>query len=245
MFPVTLMLRRWCTLTLVIGALASGPASGQESASPRQGIRVIDGDTLEIDGRLVQLYGIDAPELGQMCDRGDDLWECGREAALYLHKLVSFGGPPVQCEPWGEPGAPGAEAATDTEVVVGICQIGPKELGLTMVHNGYAVALPDSFPEYREAEALARQATLGLWKGHFVLPWEWREGRGTEIGASDWVRKCPIKAVFGSAGEQIYYVPTDQEYAEVTVDLERGEKMLCSDEEARAAGWGRPHPPTG
>jgi endonuclease YncB( thermonuclease family) len=247
-FPV-ISLWRWWVLTLVVAALAHGPTSAGENSPPRgEGIRVIDGDTLEIDGRLVQLYGIDAPELGQMCDRGDDLWECGREAALYLHKLVSFGGPPVQCSPWGdEPGAAAgsAEAVADSEVVVGVCQIGPKALGLTMVHNGYAVALPDSFPEYHEAEEQARQATLGLWKGDFVPPWEWREGRGTEIGASDWVRKCSIKAVFGATGEQVYYVPTDQEYAEVTVDLDRGEKMLCSDEEARAAGWGRPHPSAG
>jgi endonuclease YncB( thermonuclease family) len=69
----------------VIGiALAAGSAAAaQESApAPGQGVRVIDGDTVEIDGRLVQLYGIDAPELGQLCDRDGELWECGREAAL-------------------------------------------------------------------------------------------------------------------------------------------------------------------
>ena len=30
--------------------------------------RVIDGDTIEIGERRIHLFGIDAPELGQICD---------------------------------------------------------------------------------------------------------------------------------------------------------------------------------
>ena len=233
-------LRRLAQIALLAGcALAIGlsPALAQEEqAAPGRGIRVIDGDTLQIDGHLVQLYGIDAPELGQLCDRGGDLWECGRESALYLQMLVSFEGPPVECSPWGE------ERADDggSEVVVGVCQVGPKGVALTMVQNGYAVALPDSFPEYKEAEEQARQATLGIWRGDFVLPWQWREGKGAEERASDWVRRCTIKGVPGPAGEPVYYVPTDEAYPEVAVDPDGDGRMFCSDEEARAAGWTRP-----
>ena len=124
--------------------------------------------------------------------------------------------------------------------MIGVCQVGPKVVGLTMVQNGYAAALPDSFPDYKEAEEQARQAKLGIWRGDFVPPWEWREGKGAEVRSSDWVRTCNVKGALGPAGERIYYVPTDEDYDEVAIDPARGERSFCSDEEARAAGWTRP-----
>lgn len=212
------------------------PAAQQDLLEAGRGIRVIDGDTLQVDEHTVQLYGIDAPELGQYCQRGDDLWACGLEAALFLQKTVNFEGPPMECAPWDEKAA----AETGGELVIGVCQIGPKQVGLTMVRNGYAVALPESFPDYKEAEEQARQARLGVWQSDFVPPWQWREGKGPDVRSSDWVRSCNIKGALGPADEPIYYVPTDKEYESVAIDPTRGERMFCSDEEARAAGWTRP-----
>jgi endonuclease YncB( thermonuclease family) len=235
--PVTSpMLRRLAPIALAAGALATGAATAAPENAAGPGVRVIDGDTLEIDGHLVQLYGIDAPELGQLCDRDGDLWECGRESALYLRMLVSFEAPPMQCSPWEA----GPEAKASADIVVGVCRIGPKEVGITMVRNGYAVALPASFPDYEKAEAEAQEAKLGLWQSEFVPPWQWREGRGPQAKASDWVRRCPIKGVPGPAGELVYYVPTDERYPEIAVDPDADGRMFCSDEEARAAGWTRP-----
>ena len=214
-------------------ALAS--QADQSLAGPS--VRVIDGDTLEIDGHTVQLYGIDAPELGQHCERNGDLWAGGMEAALFLQKTVTFEGPPIECAPWDE------ERPDDGGggLVIGVCQVGPKVVGLAMVQNGYAVALPDSFPDYKEAEKQARQARLGLWQSDFVPPWEWREGTGADARSSDWIRRCNVKGALGPAGEALYYVPTDQSYEDVASDPARGEQMFCSDEEARAAGWTRPN----
>jgi endonuclease YncB( thermonuclease family) len=45
------------------GAANANDLTGQAS--------VIDGDTLEIHGSRIRLWGIDAPEAGQFC-RGDD-----------------------------------------------------------------------------------------------------------------------------------------------------------------------------
>lgn len=210
-------------------------AAQQDRHKVGHGVQVIDGDTLQIDGQTIQLYGIDAPELGQYCERGGDVWACGLEAALFLQKTVTFEGPPMQCSPWGEEPAP----RTGGQLVVGVCQIGPKQVGLTMVRNGYAVALPESFPDYKEAEDQAREAKLGMWQSDFVPPWEWRDGRGPEVRSSDWVRSCNIKGALGPSDEPVYYVPTDEEYESVVIDPVRGEQMFCSDEEARAAGWTR------
>ena len=230
---------------LLAALVGSTPASYQPALASQAdeslagpGVRVIDGDTLEIDGHTVQLYGIDAPELGQHCERNGDLWACGMEAALFLQKTVTFEGPPIECSPWGEQAAERADSA----LVIGVCQVGPKVVGLTIVQNGYAVALPDSVPDYNQAEEQARQAKLGLWQSDFVPPWQWREGKGAEARSSDWIRRCNVKGALGPAGEAIYYVPTDQDYDSVAIDPARGEQMFCSDEEARAAGWTRPKP---
>ena len=197
---------------------------------------MIDGDTLEIDGALIQLYGIDAPELGQMCERGGKLWPCGLDAALALKKMLSLQGPPVRCAPWAE----GAGTGTSMQASIQVCQIGDKNLALTMVRNGYSVVLPDSTPDYIEAEKQARTAKLGLWQGDFVPPWDWRKGRQAEARAADWVRNCNVKGAVMSDGSRVFYVPTDDQYQDVTVEPGRGEQTFCSDEEARAAGWTRP-----
>lgn len=59
---------------------------------------VIDGDTLEIHGTRIRLWGIDAPESSQLC-RGDDSlpYHCGAKAANELDGFIA--GRPVSCEP--------------------------------------------------------------------------------------------------------------------------------------------------
>ena len=57
---------------------------------------IIDGDTLEIHGTRIRLWGIDAPESSQLC-RGDDSlqYRCGAKAANDLDAFIA--GRPVNC----------------------------------------------------------------------------------------------------------------------------------------------------
>src|SRR3979411_2783842 len=57
-------------------------------------VRVIDGDTLRVDGVTYGLWGIDAPEAHQSC--ADD-WPAGRTATEHLRALI--GDRHVSCEP--------------------------------------------------------------------------------------------------------------------------------------------------
>src|SRR5262249_59454223 len=51
--------------------------------------RVIDGDTLEIAGRRIRIFGIDAPEQDQTCERGGGgTWYCGAEATRVLNRIA-------------------------------------------------------------------------------------------------------------------------------------------------------------
>ena len=50
---------------------------------------VIDGDTIEIHGQRIRFHGIDAPESGQNCLVGLEVWLCGQKAD---HALYNFTG---------------------------------------------------------------------------------------------------------------------------------------------------------
>lgn len=57
--------------------------------------RVIDGDTIEIEGEEIRLAGIDAPEMGQWCrDVEGYRYRCGRKAAEFLQSGINDA---VQC----------------------------------------------------------------------------------------------------------------------------------------------------
>jgi endonuclease YncB( thermonuclease family) len=59
---------------------------------------IIDGDTLEIHGTRICLWGIDAPESSQLC-RGEDSnqYRCGANAGNELDAFIA--GRPVSCDP--------------------------------------------------------------------------------------------------------------------------------------------------
>jgi len=221
-------------VALLIAGYAAAPSS-QESGSG-QAVRVIDGDTLEFDGQIIRLYGIDAPELGQLCDENGKPWPCGVEAALALRKLVSVSGQELRCSPWQG----GKPERTADGAVVEVCQIGEQDLAQVMLQNGYGVATPHGFPDYNQAEKDAKDASLGIWHSHFLLPSVWRASQDDPTQPKSAIRDCNVKGAINEGGERIYYVPTDPEYKRVAIDPKRGERLFCSDEAARLAGWTRP-----
>jgi endonuclease YncB( thermonuclease family) len=231
----------WLVLAVGVSAALIGvhrPVVAWASAvgGPGQDLQVIDGDTLQSDGEIIQLYGIDAPELGQTCLREDEPWPCGVEAALALQKLVTLSGQPVICKPWKE----GGQTDGPNGELVRVCELGDdQDLSLAMLGDGYAVALPGSFPDYGEVERKAKEAGLGIWGSQFTLPSEWRAGQRTAGKADEPTDACNIKGTLRGDNQRIYVVPTDKGYEATTLDPARGERLFCSDEEARRAGWRR------
>ena len=127
---------------------------------------VIDGDTLEVAGQRLDLYGVDAPEIEQTCGAGGRDYPCGIVARAALMDLTA--GAEVVCRIEGRTQA-GGTAAT--------CFAGGYDLGEGMAHTGWGVADRELTDRYVAVEAQARAARRGLWRGPFVLPREWREGR--------------------------------------------------------------------
>ena len=51
---------------------------------------VIDGDTIEIHGSRIRLFGIDAPESSQLCrDEDSKQYRCGQQAANALFDFIA------------------------------------------------------------------------------------------------------------------------------------------------------------
>ncbi len=203
-------------------ALSASPLRAKE-ANP-----VIDGDTLVIDGRLVQLAGIDAPELGQRCFNQGKSWRCGLEAALALRKLISFGD--VVCEP--DKSNPQSAQAS--------CSVADKDLATALLQQGYAVALPEASSTLHAAENSAKEAKFGIWRGDFVAPASWRDGVRLPGEESD-PQYCVIKGTINEKDQRVFYVPSDEGYDAIVIDPSRGERMFCSDDQAILRGW-RPFP---
>jgi len=132
---------------------------------------VIDGDTLEIHGERIRLFGIDAPESGQTClDAKGQSYRCGQKAALVLDARIGEG--VVTCE----------HKNTDRYGrVVALCRAFGEELGAWMVGLGWALAYRTYSTRYVKAEALARSRGVGMWAGRFTPPSEWRTEHRREV----------------------------------------------------------------
>jgi endonuclease YncB( thermonuclease family) len=138
--------------------------------------RVVDGDTVRVEGRTFRLWGIDAPELIQVCQRDGQSYGCGREAASYLRSLLSPGAAPgesatvlgaaqIICTP---------RASDQYGRTAALCTLGDMDLGAEMVRAGWAVVFARHGTDYTAQEADARDSLRGLWAGSFDAPWDWR-----------------------------------------------------------------------
>jgi endonuclease YncB( thermonuclease family) len=218
---------------LAVGVLAAvvhvAGSTGSLAGEPARHVSVIDGDTLQVDGRIIQLFGIDAPELGQSCFHDGSWYKCGLAAAFELQKLIKLENATVSCAPPPRPALPSTE----------VCQVGDTDVAKVLLEGGYVFALPVAGPDYLAAQMTARQGRLGVWHTEQVSPAEWRAGERLPGEAAAEKGSCPVKGVVADAGRRLYYVPTDPGYDAIAVDPARGGRLFCSDEAARAAGWRR------
>lgn len=125
---------------------------------------VIDGDTIEVNGALIQLMDIDAPGRDQFCVQapGDAAWRCGEQAALALRNVVGMA--VVTCE---------GEQLDRFSRRLSRCTVAGRDVAVTLAESGWAVPSEDCACEPVRHAALRAQATgLGIWTRPFVPPWE-------------------------------------------------------------------------
>ncbi|SDS77237.1 thermonuclease family protein [Bradyrhizobium canariense] len=160
-------------------ALVLGPISIVFADDLTGQASIIDGDTLEIHGTRIRLWGVDAPESSQLC-RGEDSeqYRCGAQAANDLDAFIARR--PVSCLPisldrYGR--------------TVATCSVGGADIGDWLVRNGLALDWPEySKRKYEAAQHDAEEAGRGIWKGSYVEPWLYRiciRASGTPANCSD------------------------------------------------------------
>lgn len=133
-------------------------------------VRVVDADTVDIDGTRYRLFGIDAPESWQTCRAWGRTWACGAAATEALRSRA--GG--MSC----------AGSETDRYGrTLGVCSSGGEDLNAWLVSNGWALAYRQYADDYAEEEEEARSNGRGMHRGAFVEPWTWRAGE--RLGGED------------------------------------------------------------
>jgi endonuclease YncB( thermonuclease family) len=130
--------------------------------------RVVDGDTLVVNGVRIRLYGIDAPEKKQLCQVSGNDVACGMKSAQALKREI--GGRPVACSLHGRDLYGRG---------IGVCSVESKpgvitDLNSWMVDKGHAVAYRKYSLRYVQQELSAQKSKLGIWAGSFELPEDWR-----------------------------------------------------------------------
>ena len=161
------MTKAWhaSVFALLLMFSAIGPASTQQDIA---GVAsVIDGDTIEIHGQRIRLFGIDAPEGSQLCVRPNgERWRCGQQSSFALADRI--GRATVRCEP---------RDIDRYRRIVAACFKGTEDLNRWMVANGWAVAYRRYSVDYVTDEDAARRKRINMWSGDFEMPWDWRAQR--------------------------------------------------------------------
>ena len=126
-------------------------------------IQVIDGDTIHIGKLKYRFFGIDAPEIKQICEKDNTKIQCGVIAKSVLKNKIADKIP--KCI---------VKDKDRYQRLVAECFIGKESLSRFMVREGYAVAYTQYSKDFIEDEKYAKENKLGIWSMNFQTPSEYR-----------------------------------------------------------------------
>jgi len=184
----------------------------------------VDGDTLQMTGERIRLFGIDAPEADQTCQRGGEVWRCGEDAGRMLASLVD--GKPIECT---------QRDRDDYGRMVAVCRVAKTDLAMAMVNAGLAVVPPQFTADYVDGEAAAKARGVGLWGSNFAMPSTYRAAHPQKYAGSGSRARLPAPATrtraasSSPARHDVYYRNCAAARAAGAAPLYRGQPGYRSD----------------
>jgi endonuclease YncB( thermonuclease family) len=129
-----------------------------------QDLRVVDGDTIHLNGEKIRFTGIDTPELKQTCIKEGVINPCGVTAKEILIKKISDN--KVECI---------SEGKDQYKRTLAECFVNNESLSSYLVRNGYAFAYRKYSKKFILDEDYAKANKVGMWSMKFDYPWDYRK----------------------------------------------------------------------
>jgi endonuclease YncB( thermonuclease family) len=128
-----------------------------------QELRVVDGDTIHLNGEKIRFTGIDTPELKQTCIKEGFIDQCGVTAKEIL--IVKIGDNKVECI---------SEGKDRYKRTLAECFVNDESLSSYLVRSGYAFAYRRYSKKFITDEDYAKLNKIGMWSMKFQYPWDYR-----------------------------------------------------------------------
>jgi len=129
-----------------------------------QTVKIVDGDTIHLNGEKIRFTGIDTPELKQSCLKEGIKNSCGVTAKQLL--IDKIGNNNVECI---------SEGKDQYKRTLAECFVNNESLSSYLVRNGYAFAYRRYSKKFVADEDYARINKLGMWSMKFDYPWDYRK----------------------------------------------------------------------
>ena len=129
-----------------------------------QDLRVVDGDTIHLNGEKIRFTGIDTPELKQTCINQGIIDPCGVTAKEILIDKISDN--EVECI---------SEGKDQYKRTLAECFVNDESLSSYLVRSGYAFAYRKYSRKFISDEDYAKSNKIGMWSMKFDYPWDHRK----------------------------------------------------------------------
>ncbi len=125
--------------------------------------KVVDGDTIHLDGQKIRFSGIDTPEINQVCNKNEEVIKCGILAKELLISMI--GNNKVKCV---------NEGVDQYKRILAECFVNNQSLSKFLVREGFAFAYRKYSTKFIEDEDYAKKNKKGMWSMTFEYPWDYR-----------------------------------------------------------------------
>ena len=137
-----------------------------------QEVKVVDGDTIHLDGVKIRFSGIDTPESYYRGKRQQCTYEkvkvyCGYWAKIILIEKIADH--KVTCIKEKKP--------DQYNRILAECFVNNESLSKYLVRSGFAFAYRKYSKKFIEDEEYAKANKLGLWQTEFQFPWDFRKSK--------------------------------------------------------------------